>query len=396
MEGENNMARILFLVNDLTVVGGSTKVTYQLANHWSNQHEIEIVGLFKSREEAPFELNPRVKTHVLYQKMCHIHELKTYFHFLKQGKWGECLKLVTTIAHLLCHRQRVERDLYQLTSEVDLIVIPDVHGISFLKREILKQKKVMLQLHNTASFITQNALIMRTLVRHQCDIDRLVLLTQSDQRAFESLGFEKTSFIYNEVEQAPMVVSRETMQTPDKIVFLGRLDSRKGVDLLVPLMSRLVAQYPSVRLYVYGEGPERENLERAIQEAGLEDEILLMGYTNSLTDVFSTASCFWLTSRWEGLPLTLLEALSYGVPTVAFRCFDGIYEIMPHEKAGFVILPEELDEFVTATVTLLTNGDKWQEISRQAQKESRRFSPEEIQTHWDELLGSLLKNEVKK
>lgn len=380
------MTRILFLVNDLTVMGGSTKVTYELANQWKNQYEVKIVGLFKSQSHFPFPLSSAIKTEVLYDKKFHIYELKTYFQFLKSGKWKECIQLIGILGYLLRYRNQVKKSLNNLAQDFDIIIIPDIHGLSFLNSTILKQKKIIVQLHNTYEFLIQNRLIMKILNKNKDKIDCLVTLTKYDQEAFKKLGFFNITQIYNAVT----IRNKVNLSDRDKIVFIGRLDLRKGIDYLIPLMKRIENSHPTAHLHIYGTGPEAAWLEKQIQSENLQSRITMHGYTTCLNDVFKDATCYWLPSRWEGLPLTLIESLAYGVPCVAFKCFDGIYEVIPDEKVGYVISQGKMDDFVSATLHLLNDVDHWNIMSMHAHEQAIYFSHDAIQSRWQKILSDII------
>ncbi|WP_195218179.1 glycosyltransferase [Turicibacter sanguinis] len=380
------MTRILFLVNDLTVMGGSTKVTYELANQWGNQYEVKIVGLFQSQSHFPFSLSSNIETEVLYEKKCQIHELKTYVQFLKSGQWKEGFQLIRTLSYLFRYRKQAKKSLNYLADEFDIIIIPDIHGLSFLSSTILNEKKIIVQLHNTYEFLIQNKLIMKTLFKNKDKIDYLVTLTKHDQEAFRRLGFLQTIQIYNAVTMP----EKNAVSNHNKIVFLGRLDSRKGVDYLVPLMKKIQNSHSTAHLHIYGNGPEEEWLKQQIQSENLQSRITMHGYVTCLDKVFKDATCYWLPSRWEGLPLTLLESLAYGVPAVAFQCFDGIYEVLPDEKAGYVILQGELDDFVSATLRLLNDSDHWKMMSISAHEQACYFDHDIIQSKWQKLLSDII------
>ncbi len=390
------MARIAFLVNDLTVVGGSTKVTYQLANQWSKHHQVKLLGLFQSQSHFPFLLETSVPTQTLYKKSCQIHELKTYFYFLKTGQWKPCFQLIQTLIYLWLNRSKVRKKLSNALSEVEVVVIPDVHGLLFLPSEVLKEKKIVVHLHNTVSFLSQNPMIMKTLLRFQSDIDQFVLLTQHDAQSFQQLGFHQSTFIYNEVQLPQHILFPRSQPQTEKVVFLGRLDSRKGVECLVPLMKELLIKRPQAELHIYGDGPERVKLKKAIQEARLQEQITLHGHTTSLDEVFQEASCFWLTSKWEGLPLTLLEAFAYGVPAVAFRCFDGIEEIILQGQNGYIVSPSNLTEMVERTEQLLSQPYHWEEVGQRAREQVSRFAATTIHQEWEMFLQQLLSNQTKR
>lgn len=98
---------------------------------------------------------------------------------------------------------------------------------------------------------------------------------------------------------------------------LGRLDPQKGYDELIAAAARVLPRYPSARLVIFGEGSERQTLEALIVRHGLQGRVVLAGFTAEGANVLAALDLFVCSSRWEGVPLSVLEAMLAGVPAVA-------------------------------------------------------------------------------
>lgn len=168
--------------------------------------------------------------------------------------------------------------------------------------------------------------------------------------------------IYNPVvpaaELIPVHAPRHPPDQPFTIVGLGRLTRQKGFDVLVEAMRVVPAPW---RLDIWGEGEDRSLLERQIKEAGLESSVYLRGYTNEPYEVLRAADLFVLSSRWEGLPTVLIEALACQCQIVATDC--------PHGP-GEILLDGDLGQFVPADAPSLLAA-----AIRRAMDATRKFAP---------------------
>ena len=119
-----------------------------------------------------------------------------------------------------------------------------------------------------------------------------------------------------------------------EIVAAGRLVPQKGFDILIESFRRISAHYPDWMLTIYGEGPQRPELELAVSKHGLQDKVALPGVLKDLRPVFCRASLFVLPSRFEGYPNVLLEALACGCPVIATDCPGACAEILAQGHYG--------------------------------------------------------------
>jgi glycosyltransferase involved in cell wall biosynthesis len=138
------------------------------------------------------------------------------------------------------------------------------------------------------------------------------------------------------------------------MVAAGRLDRQKGFDLL---LQAIVAGGPFPRdphWVVVGEGPERANLERQIEERGLTRSVHLLGWRTDLPAILKGATGFVLSSRWEGMPNVVLEAMAAGLPVVAFDV-EGVRELVVEQDTGWIVPPEDTTALAGALRDLLVD-----------------------------------------
>ena len=119
------------------------------------------------------------------------------------------------------------------------------------------------------------------------------------------------------------------------VLAVGRLHEQKGFDLLLNAWQPIEARYPDWTLRIVGEGPKRTELEAQIKELGLR-HVVLAGRTEDMKREYASASLFVLSSRYEGLPLALIEAMWCGLPCIAFDCPQGPAELLADERGWLV------------------------------------------------------------
>jgi glycosyltransferase involved in cell wall biosynthesis len=131
----------------------------------------------------------------------------------------------------------------------------------------------------------------------------------------------------------------ETTRDPTLIVAAGRLEPQKNFALAIQAMAHLV-RWTDARLVILGDGSERAQLERQIDRLGLHERVKLLGHVPHIEPWLSKASCFLMTSRYEGYPASLVEALANGLPVIVTPCSPALSEIMPRAGLGAVVTPD--------------------------------------------------------
>ena len=121
------------------------------------------------------------------------------------------------------------------------------------------------------------------------------------------------------------------------VVAAGRLTRQKGFDLLVDAYAQVAHRYPDWQLHIYGSGEERGRLLAQIHRLGLERQVRLMGYSGTLSEQLSQAALYVMSSRVEGFPMVLLEAMAVGLPVVSFDCPNGPADLVRQGTNGVLV-----------------------------------------------------------
>jgi glycosyltransferase involved in cell wall biosynthesis len=185
-------------------------------------------------------------------------------------------------------------------------------------------------------------------------------------------------------EWAPSVLSRPT------IVGMGRLEPGKGFDLLIRAHAQMRGRGIEQHLLIMGEGPMRVELESLASALGVRETVHMPGFIGNPYPILKRARAFVLSSRFEGLPVVLLEALALGVPAVATTCPAGPEEVLEGGRCGLLVPVDDADGLAGAIERALTDGDLRAVLSRLGQERAAMYSPKLIATEWEHLLSSLV------
>lgn len=170
------------------------------------------------------------------------------------------------------------------------------------------------------------------------------------------------------------------------IVGMGRLERQKGFDLLIRAFASIATKRPEWDLTILGEGSERGALSAEISRSGLSGRIALQGLEPDAVSALSRADLFVLSSRYEGFPNALCEAMACGLPVIAFDCPSGPADIVRHEVDGLLVPAENVDALAAAMAELMADPERRRAFGARAPDVAARFSVERIALLWERVL----------
>ena len=204
-------------------------------------------------------------------------------------------------------------------------------------------------------------------------------------------------------------VDAERFKPPEKhenrdsinILFVGRLDEQKGLDYLIKAMVIIKSKESNVRLFIVGDGQLRAHLEELCRKLELDDHIVFVGFADDVLRYYQAAHIFVLPSLSEGMPLSLLEAMSCGLPVVA-TLVGGNAEVLDSHggkaivshchigENGILVNPRDVEGLAEALLKLSKDEDLSRQLGKRARKlVEEKFSQEKIVNEYMDLYYSL-------
>lgn len=168
-----------------------------------------------------------------------------------------------------------------------------------------------------------------------------------------------------------------------KIIYMGRFGKEKNLPKMIECAKQLKKQIPDFTLDMYGTGVLVDDIARLIEDNALSENVHLCGFCND-KNIFDNYSLLWLTSDFEGMSMTIIEAKAKGVPTISTNWGDGVFEVIHDEEDGFV--ENTVEDIVDRTVELMNDKELLINISKNALKNFDEFSKENAYKRWIELL----------
>lgn len=216
--------------------------------------------------------------------------------------------------------------------------------------------------------------------------DCFVVLTNEDALEWRK-KLNNVRVIYNSIEYDKKISANLQNKL---VVSIGRLEYQKGYDLLIPIWKKVAMKHPDWQLYIYGSGSQKSRLKQLIYELGLENSIFIKSPISDIKSVILNSSIYVLPSRFEGLPMVLLEAMSLGCPPVAFQCKCGPKDIIYDGVNGLLVNCFDLNRFSDCINYLIENPSCRLKLGYESKKRMESFSHELIGEKWLTLFNELL------
>ena len=376
-------APITFLMNDVSGRGGVARSVVNLANRLADHRDVRVVSLHRSVARSTYDLDPRVSLEVLLDG-----DALSPADRLRRRRPTE-LRPVPAERHMTRLTDRVlRRRLASLEPGVLVSTRPSLHLAAV--RWAAPGVRLVGQDHK--NFPTRFAGTLQPEVLREAvpRLDAYVVLTEADaddyRRELPGLS-TRVEVIRNALPWAPA----ETLAplVSKVVVAAGRLAGEKGFGRLLEAFAPVARDHPDWQLHIYGEGTQRGALTDKVRRLGLDDQVVLPGYADDFRGVLAGAATYAMTSRAEGFPMVLIEALSVGLPLVAMDCPRGPGEIVRDGKNGFLVDDCDIAGFGDALRLLVENEYLRRDLGRQALEDSHRYTADAVLADWLALLDDL-------
>ena len=187
-----------------------------------------------------------------------------------------------------------------------------------------------------------------------------------------------------------MPVALRTPVTDSRVVIaVGRLSEQKAFHRLIEAWREVHRRHPEWQLHIWGEGELQAALQQQIDGAGLTDNCRLCGTTSAITNEYAQAAIYAMTSRFEGFPLVLIEAMSSGLPVVAMDCPTGCREIITSPEVGLLVPDDDISAMTQALCTLIENPTQRLALAQAGQQYAQQHFSLSAVNQWISLFEKL-------
>ena len=184
----------------------------------------------------------------------------------------------------------------------------------------------------------------------------------------------------------PLKSPDEWRKCPRRILAVGRYVPQKGFDLLIAAFAAVAERFPDWELVIVGEGPERTDLESLLARHSCAARVSLLGPVGNMGDWYASAELFVLSSRFEGFPNTLLEAMAHGIAPIAADCPTGPRTLITDGVDGLLVPPDDSHHLAVAMERLMADDALRRRLAERALDARQRFSVESIAKLWTNIV----------
>lgn len=355
--------KIIYFIRDITDCGGIQQTTCYGINSIIKKKEgydISIVSLYHKNVECFFKLNSKVKKYVLFNE-----KIDTKKQYLKI-------------------KQRLKYLLEQ--ENPDIIVVQGTAFASYISRTIWRKHKVIVCEHGHYYMGEKFGLHWFGKNKALKYAHAIVTLTKLDAQNYKNNNKKGIVIknIYNPCVFPEDYQSNYNLYSK-MIVSCGTLDKIKRFDHVVLSAERVFAKHSDWCWYIYGDGPEKNNLIKMIKERQLENNVFIKGYENNKNVIFENKSFIVSTSKFEGFGMVLVEAMQYHLPIISYDVNYGPKEIVEDGINGFLVESGNIELLSDAVERMIKDIDKRQTMSKMAYQSLDRFDNEQITKQWIDL-----------
>ncbi|WP_221359289.1 glycosyltransferase [Streptomyces beigongshangae] len=266
-----------------------------------------------------------------------------------------------------------------------VVIVTQVWAMEWVARADTRGLTVIGMSHESYAYSRASSRFRRVR-EHYRNVDRMLALTREDADLWIGQGMNNVSFMPNPLPFVPRVPSSRTQKA---VVSIGRLHDQKGIDMLLDTWAEVAPRHPGWRLRIHGSGEDEEPLRKQCTALGLDGRVDWMGRTDDVPAALRAASVFVLSSRGEGFPLALMEAMATAVPCAAFDCAPGVREIVRDGEDGLLAAPGNTGELARRLGTLMSDKELRDTMGEAARANIQRYTAEEIVKRWEDLFTFL-------
>ena len=211
----------------------------------------------------------------------------------------------------------------------------------------------------------------------------LLLVSKTQKNHYDNM-FSRCIYIPNVIDDVP---NKSSELSSLNLISVGRFSPEKGFLDLIKVMNEVVKKNNKIKLYLIGDGYQKQEINKMINDLKLKDNVILPGYKSQgeLQRYYLDSTLYVMTSYSESFGIVLLEAMSYGIPCIAFDSAKGAYEILS-EANGVLIKDRNINKMANSIIKLLNDQDKLLKMQKKGLDYIRNYEIKKVSEKWFSLL----------
>lgn len=332
--------------------GGGTERVIAVLAEYLRQQDWEITILMTAGEEVAYHLHEEIRVIAI-----------------GKSTGGSLIKRMKRVGDLRkWFRQDKEQLVLSFGTETNLFTL--LAGMGLKNKIIISERNDPNQCGYTA---------LRNLLYRMAD--KLVFQTEDAKLCFPKKIANKGVVIPNPLaEGMERITARERNRD---IVAVGRLEPQKNHKLLLQAYARFAQSYPEYRLVLYGKGYLEQELKALAQELQIADKVLFAGFASDIREKIQNAAMYVLSSDYEGISNSLMEAMALGLPVISTDCPIGGSKMLIRNKENGLLTPVgDAEVFTEAMCYIAEDEDRAEAMGRQAEAIRQEYASETICQRW--------------
>ena len=376
--------KIVYCIAGTFNSGGMERVLANKANYLAERgYEVIIITTDQKERKPFFALSPKI--------LC----IDLEVNYADNNNKGFLNKVWYYPFKVRKHKQRLTRFLHIL--QADIVISMFCNDVSFMTK-IRDGSFKILEIHfskfKRLQYDRKGIWKLADWWRSKMDeiavrrFDKFVALTHEDKCYWGDLPNIEV------IENAKNEWGDHTAALENKqVIAVGRYDYQKGFDRLIEAWRSVYERFPDWKLKIIGDGESRNELDILVEKHDLNDVIELKMSVSDILQEYLDASFLVMSSRYEGMPMVLLEAMSVGLPMVAFACKCGPRDLILDGENGFLVPEGDVPMLAERIIQLMEEQDLRNRMGQAAKIKSERYAEPVIMEKWMKLFDNLLRNE---
>ncbi len=378
--------KVYFLAYNIYGIGGTVRTTINAANYlYHNGYDVEIISVKQTSTRPSLGLHPGVKINPLFdiqrnsnrysfmrlkslirEKSYHLYLALEVPLFLLGYFKKMSVKILGKFPSMLIHRDEDLYGSFSLFTDIKIYktlrslhhctLVTTIPSFNCLSVKVChKSVRKIGQEHMQLSVHSKR--LQKKMKRYYKKLDSLTLLTSGDYQEYEKSNMIDPRKLLVLGNGTPVEENIDLLlnSRPNKIITMARFSPGKRIDLLIEAFALVANRHTDWTLDIYGDGQERENIQKLIRDKRLTSSVSIKPSTPNIKEILMGASIFALPSEREGFGMTIIEANSYGLPVVAFDVPYGPKDLILHKETGLLSTPMDIQDFANNLIFLIEN-----------------------------------------